>query len=508
MKKILLVDGNPLQWRAANSKDESFVAEGIVKYFFDIVEKTDVNEALVVWDSGKSFWRSKAFPEYKAQRMDRMQKFDMQEIQNQKITAKSILESFGVRNISVYGIEADDLISWLSEYFSTVVGYDQVVIATSDHDLWQLVNNVVLVYDSMRGHWITEGLVEKGLGVPPLLIPDWKAIVGDVSDNIKGVNGLGEKTATKLVKELGGIASLLNPRNRAELKKSKSSSKILEQSSDLEFCYQLVKLPVLQEARYFFNDRRFNDVLKSLIDPVKIDPIKANLELRCLTQNSTINSRFISQSEKLNEFIEYVRPVEKELFNELSDVDLAVSMCSSCPLRFCCGENGPTLSEGRQSASVMVVGRNPTEEEMLEGKPFMGKCGEFVDQFLEDVGLSRSRCWLTNACKCYSTNNRPITQGEVLACSGFLRAEIDLVKPKFIIALGNEAMSLVSPYGSGIFRRVGEILEKPTGLIGEVAAYVAIMPHPSTILRSGSRMSDWEFGAGKIKEFLDKKRGK
>jgi uracil-DNA glycosylase len=83
-----------------------------------------------------------------------------------------------------------------------------------------------------------------------------------------------------------------------------------------------------------------------------------------------------------------------------------------------------------------------------------------------------------------------------------------LVKPKFIIALGNEAMSLVSPYGSGIFRRVGEILEKPTGLIGEVDAYVAIMPHPSTILRSGSRMSDWEFGAGKIKEFLDKKRGK
>ena len=87
----------------------------------------------------------------------------------------------------------------------------------------------------------------------------------------------------------------------------------------------------------------------------------------------------------------------------------------------------------------------------------------------------------------------------------FLNNELRLVKPKLIIAFGNEAMALTTPHRYGILRHVGEI-ERQT--VGTHSCYVAIVPDPIDIVRSSGKIADWNFGVEKIKEFLDARRNK
>jgi len=80
------------------------------------------------------------------------------------------------------------------------------------------------------------------------------------------------------------------------------------------------------------------------------------------------------------------------------------------------------------------------------------------------------------------------------------------LKPKFIMCFGNEAMSLLTPYKAGVVSHCGEILENPVGMIGEVKAFVGIVVHPSAALRSTANETNFQYGAKKIKEFLDGKK--
>jgi DNA polymerase len=190
----------------------------------------------------------------------------------------------------------------------------------------------------------------------------------------------------------------------------------------------------------------------------------------------------------------------------LASVDSSILQCTKCGLRNHCLEFGPTLPEGFDDVEIMVVGRNPGYDELIGGKPFIGRAGKRLDKFLEDVGLTRRDCWITNVNKCYSENNRPPMMGEILACSSYLRSEIDLVKPKFIMVFGNEAMAMLTPYGySGVTKHCGEILEKPTGILGVVNAWVAICVHPSMALRSQSGELHMEYAANQVKKFLDER---
>ena len=78
MKTVLLIYGNPMMCRSAYAQGESFVSYGIVKYYFQAVDKFDCPNALLFWDSGKSRWRSDYYPDYKIQREDRKSEFDLQ----------------------------------------------------------------------------------------------------------------------------------------------------------------------------------------------------------------------------------------------------------------------------------------------------------------------------------------------------------------------------------------------------------------------------------------------
>lgn len=170
--------------------------------------------------------------------------------------------------------------------------------------------------------------------------------------------------------------------------------------------------------------------------------------------------------------------------DDLSKLDQDIKTCSKCSLSSCTGDYGPTLPSGYADARVMIVGRNPGAEELKLGVPFIGRAGQRLDRLIQALGFTRRDIWITNTCKCYSTGNRAPSPEEIKACVPFLRREIDLLKPTFIMAFGNEAMSLFLKYNSGITKHNGELHKDPCGgILGKVESLVTCCVHPSMALR-------------------------
>ncbi len=517
MKSIVLVDGNPLIWRAfyAVGLEYDGVTKGIVSSISKIIEQFKCgydnvdSSILVFWDSGKSRWRRKVYPDYKLHREAKKEKIDIEGVYKQRDAARAFIKNMGIRQIWVKGVEADDLIAWFATYFQGFNLYDKIVISTTDKDIWQLINDNTSVYDPINKEIIDEMEVKQRLGITPLQIPDWKALAGDVSDNIKGVNGIGDKTAVELIKSYGGVTGILDPTNHEAIVKYKRTASIIDHMEHIGFEYGLTRLSEFSEMKWYLNEDESNELVYSMFKKVQRDRLGVQLMKEKFQSVSSVQGSGLSlPSEVLTGIKAFVGKKEQEEYSSLASLDQAILYCTKCSLREGCGDYGPTLAEGFSDVEIMVIGRNPGEDELKGGRPFIGKAGKRLDQFLLEVGLTRREIWVTNVCKCYSKNNRPLTHGEVMACSGYLQSEIDLIKPKFILAFGNEAMSLVTPYGSGVTKHCGEIMVSPNSLLLEkqIMATVAVCVHPSSALRSVKYETEMQYATKTVKEFLEGKR--
>ena len=428
----------------------------------------------------------------------------MEEINNQQRTAQQFLSYLGVRNITVHGVEADDLISWFSDYFYPM--FDRIIIVTRDRDLWQLINDRIHIYDPFTDKIIDEIQCETDFGVPPDRVADYKALVGDASDNLVGVKGIGEKTAKKLIEKYWGIQGFLNLDNVKEISKTKTSQKLLDQSESLELTWQLVKLPGLYRGWSYLNSVERETLFQEICKEVIPDPLSVQIESEIIGCNQANLRTMSNMDNEIGGIMSHLAIPSVKRVTSLEELDLSIKTCKDCALHKCCSGYGPTLPEGHSGAEIMIVGRNPGQTELVQGRPFVGRAGERLNQFLEEIGLTREQCWITNTCKCFSTGNRPPTFGEIRACSIYLKLEMNLIKPKMIITFGNEAMSMITPYKSGVTRHAGELLEKPTSTLGEIDAFVGIMVHPSSALRSNQGEANFQYGTSKIKEFLDSRR--
>src|SRR5215207_9054628 len=217
--ELYLIDGNSLVYRAFFALPESIATStgfptnaifGFASMLVKILTDHGTKPTVVVWDAGSS-GRKQVYPEYKAGRAKRPTLLG-----EQWPHFEPLVEAFGYRNVHVEGFEADDVIASIAERARHADPPIPTVIVTGDRDAFQLIDpdGVVRVMATSRG--ITEtkmydhdAVIER-YGIPPELIPDFYGLKGDTSDNIPGVPGIGDKTASQLLQEWGDLEGVLS----------------------------------------------------------------------------------------------------------------------------------------------------------------------------------------------------------------------------------------------------------------------------------------------------------
>ena len=207
--RLILVDGSSYLFRAyhalpalTNSKGlNTGAAKGVIGMIRKLVADYAQDQVVVVFDAKGPTFRHEIYAQYKANRPPMPD-----ELREQIEPIHNAIRAMGLPLICIGGVEADDVICTLSVE-AAKDGRD-VVISTGDKDMAQLVNDHVTLINTMNNtSMYHDGVVAK-FGVPPALIIDLLALMGDKVDNIPGVAGVGEKTATALLQHLGGIDSI------------------------------------------------------------------------------------------------------------------------------------------------------------------------------------------------------------------------------------------------------------------------------------------------------------
>jgi DNA polymerase-1 len=215
MKKILLIDANSIIHRSFHALPPFTTPEGrpsgaiygIASILLKLWRDDRPDYAAALFDRPEPTFRDEKYAEYKAQRPPAPD-----ELISQIIEAHKLFEAFGIKTFEKPGYEADDLIATLAEKFKTLPDV-QVVILTGDRDTLQMVEGDKLVVQTFnKGVSDTtiynEAAVLEKYGIAPTQMVDYKALVGDQSDNIKGVPGVGPKTALELIKRFGTVKNM------------------------------------------------------------------------------------------------------------------------------------------------------------------------------------------------------------------------------------------------------------------------------------------------------------
>ena len=158
----------------------------------------------------------------------------------------------------------------------------------------------------------------------------------------------------------------------------------------------------------------------------------------------------------------------------------AVAGCTACSLHQ--SRTQTVFGVGNTSADWMIVGEAPGAEEDRRGEPFVGRAGKLLDEVLRAVDLDRSTVFIANILKCRPPNNRDPSVEEAAACRGYLDRQIELVKPKLILAVGRIAAQQLLATDLPVGRMRGEVHRLGDGAIPVVVTY-----HPAYLLRSPSQ---------------------
>jgi DNA polymerase-1 len=197
-----------------------------------LVEMYQPEHIAVIFDAPGKTFRHELYETYKANRPPLPE-----ELAGQIEPLHAMVRALGLPLLQVPGVEADDVIATLAKQ-AAAQGM-QVVISTGDKDMAQLVNERITLLDTMKDTVMDVEGVEQKFGVPPVRMIDYLALVGDSSDNVPGVPGVGPKTAAKLLQEYGSLDALIN---HADAIKGKLGEKLKAGLKQLHLARQLVAL--------------------------------------------------------------------------------------------------------------------------------------------------------------------------------------------------------------------------------------------------------------------------
>ena len=235
-KVTVLIDGNSVIYRAFYNVPPltaDGVPTGVIHVFLSVLEKLRknpaVSEVIIVFDAKGKNRRHEMFESYKATRQAMPE-----DLITQLNILKEMLPYTGCPIYSIEGYEADDVINTLSKTIN-----NRVWIVTKDKDLHQLVNDKVQIYDYQKDEVIDREKVYEKFGLYPESIPDMLALMGDTSDNIPGVAGIGPKTAKTLLDEYNNLDNIYANTDKL---KGKTKEKIIEGKESAYLSRKLVEL--------------------------------------------------------------------------------------------------------------------------------------------------------------------------------------------------------------------------------------------------------------------------
>lgn len=227
MNKLVLIDGNSLSFRAFyalpllsnHAGIHTNAVYGFAMLLEKIIKEEKPNHFLVAFDAGKTTFRHSKYSEYKGGRQK-----TPPELSEQFPYIRQLLDAYHIKRYELDNYEADDIIGILSRQ-ADEADFETIII-TGDRDLTQLATDNVTIYYTKKGvtdvdHYTPEFIAEKYQGLVPKQIIDMKGLMGDTSDNIPGVAGVGEKTAIKLLNQFESVEGVYEHIEEVTAKKLK-----------------------------------------------------------------------------------------------------------------------------------------------------------------------------------------------------------------------------------------------------------------------------------------------
>ncbi|MEM7195568.1 MAG: DNA polymerase I [Pseudomonadota bacterium] len=323
-REIILIDGSAFLFRAyhalgsqgglsTSSGEPTHAVFGVINMLRSLLKECQPEYIAVVMDAKGKTFRHEMYEPYKANRPPMPD-----DLRSQLEHIKKIIPAMGLPLVSVAGVEADDVIGTLSCQASAAGMHTMIV--SSDKDLAQLVNDRVVMVDTMKNSRLDITGVKEKFGVPPSKIVEYLALMGDASDNIPGIPKVGPKTAVKWLHEFGSLDDLVeradevkgkvgeNLRNNLEV--LKLSRQLATIKCDVELEMEPVDLtlsePDVEELRVMYAELEFRSWLKELENENQANPSES------ITEDNVTAPVYetILDSESLDRWLEKIKSAE------------------------------------------------------------------------------------------------------------------------------------------------------------------------------------------------------
>ncbi|WP_370931449.1 DNA polymerase I [Bartonella sp. DGB1] len=326
-KRIFLIDGSGYIFRSYYAlpplfrKKDGLPVSAVVGFcnmlwkLFTDIKKTELDSIhiAVIFDHSSKNFRHDIYPDYKIHRpelpSDLIPQFSL---------IRQATKAFGIACIEKNGFEADDIIATY-----TRMGLEEgaeIRIISSDKDLLQLVNSHVSMYDSLKNNLIGIEEVKQKWGVPPERMIDLQSLVGDSSDGIPGVPGIGPKTAALLLNEFGSLDNLLN--NLHSIKQPKRREALLNNIEKIKLAKKLVTLD-----QYVDLDKSLDHLCLPEINGVALVAFLKAIEVTTLTKRvAAATGCYIENIEAADIIVDWVKPEVESKQEDFSDNNQQLSL--------------------------------------------------------------------------------------------------------------------------------------------------------------------------------------
>ena len=241
MNKVCLIDGSGYIFRAFYATPPLTAPDGtpinavfgFTNMYLRLTNKINCDYNLTLFDAKRENYRNEIYPEYKANRTE-----TPPDLIPQFGIIREAVDTLNLHYLDMEGYEADDLIATYAKL--ALEQGKEVIIVSADKDLMQLIRPGITFYDPMKDKMFTPEDVKEKFGVYPDKVVDVQALMGDSTDNVPGVPGIGPKTAAELINEFGSLEEVL--KRAVEIKQNKRREALVENADKARISMQLVTL--------------------------------------------------------------------------------------------------------------------------------------------------------------------------------------------------------------------------------------------------------------------------